>query len=298
MDGTPNYRDEDSDNDFIPDGFERDEDTDMDGVIDMLDDDSDGDGLTDAQEAGDMDPTTPPVDTDMDGTPDFRDTDSDDDGLWDADEAMSGTSPTEADSDMDGVSDLIEVGAETDPLDPMDSPRTRGDFVFVVPYMEAPDPSVDTLRFRTSIAFADIYFLFDISGSMRSEITALRDAVGTIATNSVCWTLVWPVRATPNARSEISAARSHLRRRSLGMSSCVLSPYTGTGFYEDYYENRLSLQPDPMMTRGSYKRVHLWRHGGTLRGPRRRLDWRRHKSGAFRLCRSCGDAGSPGLPSS
>jgi hypothetical protein len=261
MDGVPNYRDEDSDNDFIPDSFERDTDTDMDEIIDMLDQDSDGDGIPDADEAGDMDLMTPPIDTDMDGTPDFRDTDSDNDGLSDASEAMSGTSPTNADSDMDGVSDLVEIGAETDPLDAMDSPRTRGDFVFVVPFMQAADPALDTLRFRTSIAFADIYFLFDISGSMRSEITALRDAVGTIATNLQCADSGTAcMRDTDCAAGNICSPFTTTCVEDPGMSSCVLSPYTGTGFYEDYYENRLSLQPDPAMTRD---RIRLETFGGT-----------------------------------
>ena len=62
----------------------------------------------------------------------------------------------------------------------------RGDFVFVVPYMEDPDPARDTLTFRTSIQFADIYFLFDRSGSMDDEIGALRDAVTSLMTSLTC----------------------------------------------------------------------------------------------------------------
>src|SRR5690606_18095694 len=135
----------------------------------------------------DSDLVTPPVDTDGDGTPDFRDPDSDDDGISDADEVGThGTSPTEADSDGDGVSDLIEIAAGTDPTSGTDSPRTRGDSVFTVPYMEPPDPPRDTLSFSTSIKFADVYFLFDISGSMAGEITALRDAVTTLIGDLTC----------------------------------------------------------------------------------------------------------------
>jgi len=47
-------------------------DTDHDGTPDHFDDDSDGDGLLDRDEAGDIDPLTPPVDTNHNGVPDFR----------------------------------------------------------------------------------------------------------------------------------------------------------------------------------------------------------------------------------
>ena len=58
-------------------------DTDADRIPDSLDTDSDNDGISDADEAGDTDLSTPPVDTDNDGIPDFRDQDSDGDGVFD-----------------------------------------------------------------------------------------------------------------------------------------------------------------------------------------------------------------------
>ena len=180
-DGTPDYLDLDSDGDtirdleeaFIPD------DTDSDGIPDRLDLDSDNDGIPDSVEAGDADVLTPAVDTDLDSIPDYRDPDSDNDGLSDADELARGTNPLLADTDGDGVTDLVEVGAcpvgdatcAMDATDPASNPRTRGDFVFFEPYMEAPDPLRDTLSFSTDLRIADVYFLMDTTGSMSSSIS-------------------------------------------------------------------------------------------------------------------------------
>ena len=181
-DGRPNYRDPDSDNDLIMDGDEFGPDTDRDGLLDHEDLDSDDDGIPDAVEAGDDDVFSPPVDSDGDTIPDFRDPDSDDDGLSDRLEWEIGLDPTRADSDGDGVTDLIERAAGTDPLDPMDNPRNLGDFVFVVPYMEAPMPPQDTLDFATSIAKADVYFLMDETGSMGSSIDSLKTGIADLIT--------------------------------------------------------------------------------------------------------------------
>ncbi len=95
-------------------------DTDGDGVTDDLDDDSDGDGLPDADEAGDTDLGTPPRDTDRDGTPDFRDLDSDGDGISDTDEGLVDTdgdglaNAFDADSDADYVPDAQEGVVDSD----------------------------------------------------------------------------------------------------------------------------------------------------------------------------------------
>ncbi|MCB9596354.1 MAG: hypothetical protein H6719_26765 [Sandaracinaceae bacterium] len=173
-DGVADYNSPDSDGDTIADLIEGLIDTDGDGTPDIYDLDTDGDGFTDAEEAGDTDWMTPPIDTDGDGTFDFRDPDSDADGLSDAAERAAGTNPRLADSDGDGVSDLIEVGAGTDPLNAADNPRSRGDFVFVVPHLAPPDPTRDTLQFDTSLQEADIYFLMDNTGSMGGTISALQ----------------------------------------------------------------------------------------------------------------------------
>ena len=180
-DGSPDYLDADSDGDTIADFFEQTVDTDGDGTPDFRDDDSDGDGLSDSVEAGDDDLETPPVDSDGDMVPDFRDADSDNDGLSDAQELAAGSDPTNDDSDDDGVTDLVEVAAGTNPLDETDSPRTNGDFVFLVPYNEPPDPTEDTLSFSTDIQIADVYFLMDTTGSMGGEISNLASSLtGTV----------------------------------------------------------------------------------------------------------------------
>jgi hypothetical protein len=180
-DGTADYMDDDSDADTIADVHEMALDTDRDGTADFRDQDSDQDGISDAVEAGDADVATPPADSDRDGIADFRDPDSDNDGLADSLEATNGTDPRRGDTDSDGVSDLIEVAAGTSPTDPADSPRTRGDFVFTVPYQAPPDPLHDTLSFSTNIQYADVYFLVDCTFSMNGEIANLQAGLtGTI----------------------------------------------------------------------------------------------------------------------
>ena len=66
----------DSDCDFICDlteGIEERRDTDHDGTPDYLDNDSDDDGIRDREEAGDEDRLTPPADRDKNGLEDYRD---------------------------------------------------------------------------------------------------------------------------------------------------------------------------------------------------------------------------------
>lgn len=180
-DGTSDYLDLDSDNDFIPDSVESIEDTDSDTIPDYVDMDSDNDGVSDSDEAGDTDLSTPPQDCGDDYLPNYRDTDSDNDGVGDAEEISLGTDICSEDTDGDGVSDLVEITYGSDPRNSGDSPRTHGDFVFVVPYMESPDPTVDTLVFSTDIQHADVFFLMDTTGSMGGEIANLRSSLsGTI----------------------------------------------------------------------------------------------------------------------
>ncbi len=179
-DGVADYNTRDSDGDTITDTEEELVDTDGDGIADSVDLDSDNDTILDSREAGDASLDTPAVDTDGDTFPDFRDTDSDGDGLSDESERGYGTSPTTPDTDGDGVSDLIEIGAGTSPTDGSVSPRTRGDFVFLVPYMQPADPARDTLQFSTNLQRADVYFLMDTTGSMGGEIANLRASLASI----------------------------------------------------------------------------------------------------------------------
>ncbi|MFK7990729.1 MAG: hypothetical protein AB8I08_32210 [Sandaracinaceae bacterium] len=257
-DGAPDFQDPDSDNDTISDGQERDQDTDGDGIPDTRDLDSDDDGIPDAQEAGDADLDTIPFDSDGDLVPDFRDADSDNDGLADGDEVLIHmTDPTDPDSDGDGVSDLIEIGAGTNPSDPSDDPRRRGDFVFVVPFMEAPDPARDTLTFSTSIQFADVYFLFDTTTSMRGEISAMRSAVESVinsvscdATTAACTGDEDCTGVTTPAGAD-TICRDGICIEDPRVGSCIASVFTGVGTYDgnnNSYDDLLSLQPDPALT--------------------------------------------------
>lgn len=248
-DGLDDARDTDADGDTISDVHERTIDTDGDGLVDAIDRDADGDGVLDAEEAGDALEATPPIDGDGDGVADFRDPDSDDDGLSDHDEVWAhGTSRTSADGDGDGVGDLVEIAAGTDPADASVSPRTRGDFVFVMPFEAAPMPARETLSFRTRIQLADVYFLFDRSGSMLAEITALGGAVSSLLERLTC-----PSSGAACARdadcgaSEIcGVTRTCIEDPAL--SGCVASPHSGAGWYLGEYTNVLGLQDDPART--------------------------------------------------
>lgn len=229
-DGTPDFQDIDSDGDGIEDRFEGTvTDTDGDGFLDRYDLDSDNDGILDSRETN--------IDTDADTIPDYRDPDSDNDGLSDADELANGTDPTLADTDSDGVSDLIEAGAGTNPIDPGDNPRTRGDFVFVVPYQAPPDPLDDTLAFRTNFQKADVYFLIDRSGSMQSEMQAMHDAVVGIVDNLTCATHSSPGTCV-DAQGCASGQACSLDGACIddpATAGCIPSFWTGAGTYSGVY---------------------------------------------------------------
>lgn len=229
QDGTPDFEDVDSDGDTIGDLHEHTEDTDEDGTPDRLDSDSDNDGIPDSVEAGDDDVESPPVDTDEDLIPDYRDLDSDADGLTDQIEWENavefGTDFRREDSDGDTVSDMIEWAAGTDVGDPADSPLTRGDFVFVVPYEDDPDPEDDTLDFSTAIQIADVYFLMDTTESMDSEIGAMRNRLSDIIDAVTC---------SPGEDPSVTG--------------CIADLWTGFGWFNDesytVYGNERNLTAD------------------------------------------------------
>jgi hypothetical protein len=187
-DTIPDFRDRDSDNDLISDADELARDPDGDMIPAFRDLDSDEDCRPDTAEAGDADLMTLPVDSDLDGAGDWLDLDSDNDGLLDNLEDINcngqrdGTesSTTDDDTDDDGVTDLVEVAAGTNPNDPADNPQANGDFVFTVPYMLPPDPTMDTLDFATDISQADVAFAMDTTGSMGGEINTLKVSLGSI----------------------------------------------------------------------------------------------------------------------
>ncbi len=191
----PDYNDPDSDNDGIADVYEKNQDPDGDGIPNYMDLDSDGDGIPDSAERGtNGDLAERPRDSDGDGYPDVYDVDSDNDGLRDdlEDANHNGvvdpgeSDPTKEDTDGDGVSDMIEQAAGTDPANASDNPRTRGDFVFMEPYMELQEPSEDVLDFSTSFKSLDIMFTEDISGSMSDEINSIRNTLASLLEDLIC----------------------------------------------------------------------------------------------------------------
>lgn len=261
QDGMPDYQDEDSDGDTILDiqeGAGWAPDTDSDTLPDYRDLDSDNDGIPDAIEAGDEDLDTPPVDTDGDQIPDYRDPDSDNDGLPDGQEDVNHngvvdpgeSDPHQTDTDGDGVTDLIEVAAGTDPQDGADNPQANGDFYFVVPYQEPTEPLQDTLEFRTSVQFADIYFLMDETGSMGDEFNALGSGIPNIISELTCANSHTPCVLDSDCGSDQICFGGECVQDPLQGDGCVPDLWTGFGRFNDCntYRNQVPLQPDPSTT--------------------------------------------------
>ncbi len=121
--GTPDWRDTDSDSDGIPDAIEGGNapnlptDTDGDGAADYRETDSDNDTIPDAVEAGGN--PGAPVDTDNDGAPDYQDLDSNNDGTPD-----SSATPTPAsngpDTDGDGIRNQDDLDDDNDGITDFD----------------------------------------------------------------------------------------------------------------------------------------------------------------------------------
>lgn len=131
-DSLPDYLDEDSDNDNVPDSIEA-HDQNHDGIADftLFGSDQDGDGLDDGYEGSNVndidvndeldDPYGQLPNTDSDLESDYRDTDDDDDGIETIDEDLNGDgdysnddsdgdgTPNYLDSDLGELSEQIEV---------------------------------------------------------------------------------------------------------------------------------------------------------------------------------------------
>ena len=150
-DGTPDYLDQDSDNDGILDISEKRVDSDGDGHFDYIDIDSDNDGILDSRETA--------ADFDQDRTSNFLDLDSDGDGILDSFEglikfrnqvdnnndgrvdctidangnglldcvetAMGGASDEVPDTDGDGAADFLDLDSDADGI--LDRIELRGD---------------------------------------------------------------------------------------------------------------------------------------------------------------------------
>ncbi|SDR03624.1 T9SS type B sorting domain-containing protein [Flagellimonas zhangzhouensis] len=126
-DGTPDYLDDDSDNDWVPDNNEG-NDFNFDGIPDwtFTGIDTDGDGLDDGYEGSDVNdgfdvndeienPATDLPDRDEEGDVNYRDTDDDGDGIPTPDEDADGDGdPTNDDTDGDGTPDYLDPTDETD----------------------------------------------------------------------------------------------------------------------------------------------------------------------------------------
>ncbi len=132
IDGIPDYVDNDSDNDNVPDSIEG-HDQDQDGIADVtfIGSDKDNDGLDDGFEGGiaiDIDvndeindPTTDLIDTDFDGVPDYRDADDDDDGIETIDEDLDlDGNYANDDSDADGIPNYLDSDLDQSQVDDID----------------------------------------------------------------------------------------------------------------------------------------------------------------------------------
>ena len=104
-DGTPDYRDLDSDGNGRPDQIEGVDDLDNDNVGNYADADDDGDSMNDVDEF--ITSADDPVDSDGDGTADFQDTDSDDDSILDTYEGPF-------DYDTDGIKNYLDDDSDGD----------------------------------------------------------------------------------------------------------------------------------------------------------------------------------------
>ena len=152
------------------------------------------------------------------------------------------------------VDDLIEIGGQTDPLDPEDNPRVRGDFVFVVPFREPADPPEDTLRFNTNIQVADLYFLFDLTVSMAGEIREFRSRVVDLIDEASCADSGDACLADANCDEGQVCGLENTCIEDPEATGCIANLWTGVGYYAgggSSYRNLLSLQPRPEVTQDS-----------------------------------------------
>jgi hypothetical protein len=204
----PDWRDVDSDGDTIGDRLETTADSDSDMIPNYRDTDSDGDGAPDRDEAINpammgvmrMNVDDPPFEcptevnpadlssVQPDGRANYVDGDSDNDGLGDREERAIGSDVCKADSDMDGQLDVVEnafcqrnmrMGCATDGTA---SVRMQ-DYYLILPF-DGPIQQRE-LEFGTSIRVADVFFIFDTTGSMSSVQQAVSNTIASPGTGLV-----------------------------------------------------------------------------------------------------------------
>lgn len=244
-DNKPDYMSTDSDGDTLPDKIE--------AMLFYGDHyaryslDTDGDTIPDSVEGkpivdGKLPDSTYNIESKTygNGIPDILELDSDGDGLadaWEEQRKAEGYDRTKYDSDGDGSSDLIEYGAGTSPKDPNDNPETRGNFVFVTPYLAKSTPEKQTLSFETAIQTVDLFFVFDHTGSMGDEIKSLRSSLKSIINNLKCKDLGRACNENKDCNGLTNAICSENHRcivnPKLGNDGqgCFDNMYTGLGYY-------------------------------------------------------------------
>lgn len=243
-DDTPDYMSTDSDGDTLPDKIE--------AMLFYGDHyaryslDTDGDTIPDSIEGqpivdGKLPDSTYNIESKTygNGIPDILELDSDGDGLadaWEEQHKAEGYDRTKYDSDGDGSSDLIEYGAGTSPKDPNDNPETRGNFVFVTPYLAKSTPEKQTLSFETAIQKMDIFFAFDRTASMGDEIRSLRTNLSKIIDGVKCKDLGKACEQNIDCKDTnaiCSDKKRCIRNPKLGEDGkgCLDDIYTGLGYY-------------------------------------------------------------------
>lgn len=208
MDGRPDWRDTDSDGDFISDRIETSTDSDGDMIPNFRDTDSDNDGTDDRMEANSTMMGAPPrsnIDdppfecptevnpadltmVQLDNRANYIDGDSDNDGLGDREERAIGSDICRPDSDGDGQLDVVEnafcqrnmrTGCATD-----GTPSVRmQDYYLILPFNGAPVQR--ELEFGTTLRVADVFFIFDTTGSMSSVQQAVANTIAARGTGLV-----------------------------------------------------------------------------------------------------------------
>lgn len=128
------------------------------------------------------------------------------------------------------------------------APAAPAPFV-VVPFGGPPTPDRVTVRAVAAVAFADVYFLVDITGSMSGEIAALRGAMSTLVDDLQCANSGTPCTEDAEcAATEVCSGITGTCIEDPAISRCVASLWTGAGYYEADYVNVQSLQASAAVT--------------------------------------------------